>query len=1035
MVHHTGVFGGSQLAGDAQLMATYKIEHLSTNQISPVIVDVSSWLYEMDQFNLYSDGRISTAALTLRAEGGAFLTDDNNGLTPILASFDRIRITVTDSDGRAYSHIFEIINDLGQLTRNGEYLLPLTLEGRERALAQIPFSAYADPPISSYQMMQDIMMAYGIARNSASQPVIDLEGDTGQDNNMLPKYNLNIWDFLYIDNCLDALISVVRLSSQSVPAGGGGDRYAIIFDESATSTLKINMRIVPQGENNSGATPLILRADDIENPITLIARTLQPLTGTVVIARGRPGSGGVPVEGDVYRSRLEEYQRITTRQIWSNTITYAAGSYTSINGILYVAARSNTGVRPGTSAADWTAVTIGTYIGDIQYSPFTEDKATIFKNECTNPQTAFASNTEDSPKMLDCNILIDDVETQRDWVHIRQITDAVSGWTTDERKYAFRGTNAYEGFRILVDASIGTPAGAFSGSTDAYGTGAGNDPTGKPYRNNACVYIEGVWHVLKNTADFDQILVRFEGLFEWNTNFADASRFPASDPDNPNRRFRISKTSTPGTRAWRPIKNQFLANDCLHSPTSIQNVTGLINPERKNASSMYTDNSAVRITYDIAQSPDTDQWRLFLDHVTGIITAAGGFIGTFAVSAASSLYGLVTSPYYRNAGWWITLSAPFPFSTHNGISEQVGQLYGAGDAQSVSVLNRHSRFDAYNKTSTFTGKPGWTESDSDTMMEITGVSFLYKLDIQVNGTTIPFTGDVPCSYWAIDDNGTLWKQKSVYRHLKDVQRMTFNYADFTPVYRARTPFGINTIITNILTPELEIRERLFPNRIRMQGFMLEAPYDEHGRYIPNLWETVIKPSIVNLFKPSAQPVNVSFIGEIDYLQWIKTPVAIAYAPGATRTLVPEFRDYPNISNIEQLKRAANADIDVETFQFEQYVIKRNDRMDLSLQDTVYMYEQYIIPQAEAPRPVSAPAWSATVRYGGTDTVSFSSVIYVALVPSINVSPGTDGTVWMILADPVLHTRKLTVGEISATVSASMDIEITHTLIRRIPRII
>ena len=473
MVHHTGVFGGSQLAGDAQLMATYKIEHLSANQISPVIVDVSAWLYEMDQFNLYSDGRISTAALTLRAEGGAFLTDDNNGLTPILASFDRIRITVTDSDGRAYSHIFEIINDLGQLTRNGEYLLPLTLEGRERALAQVPFSTYADPPISHHQMVQNIIATYGISRNSASQPVIDLEGDTGQDNNMLPMFNPNIWDFLYIDNCLDAIREVVRFASQSVPAGGGGDRYAIIFDESATSTLKINMRIVPQGENNSGAAPVILRADDIENPITLIARTLQPLTGTVVIARGRPGSGGVPVEGDVYRSRLEEYQRITTRQLWSNTITYAAGSYTSINGILYVAARSNTGVRPGTSAADWTPVTIGTYIGDIQYSPFTEDKATIFKNECTNPQTAFASNTEDSPKMLDCNILIDDVETQRDWVHIRQITDAVSGWTTDERKYAFRGTNAYEGFRILVDASIGTPAGAFSGSTDAYGTGAG----------------------------------------------------------------------------------------------------------------------------------------------------------------------------------------------------------------------------------------------------------------------------------------------------------------------------------------------------------------------------------------------------------------------------------------------------------------------------------------------------------------------------------------------------------------------------------
>ena len=126
------------------------------------------------------------------------------------------------------------------------------------------------------------------------------------------------------------------------------------------------------------------------------------------------------------------------------------------------------------------------------------------------------------------------------------------------------------------------------------------------------------------------------------------------------------------------------------------------------------------------------------------------------------MYNLFLAPQYRNAGWWITFSAAWPFNTANGITEEVGQLYGG---QSLVELENHSTFDAYNQRVAFSGKAGWNEVDSADLMEITGVTFLYKLDIQVDGNTIPFTGYIPVSWWCIDDNGTLWKQKKTYRFL------------------------------------------------------------------------------------------------------------------------------------------------------------------------------------------------------------------------------------------------------------------------------
>ena len=165
-------------------MGSYTVEHLTSGG-SPTITDISGFANET-KATFYSDGRINTGNLTLRAQGGAFKTNTNGGTTPIINNFDRIRLTFIDAAGNSYQHIFEVINDLNQLSNQAEYLLPLTLEGRERALAQIPFSGFYDTALNHYQMVERILLTYSAAYNPTGQPLIATTGNLGEDTNLLP---------------------------------------------------------------------------------------------------------------------------------------------------------------------------------------------------------------------------------------------------------------------------------------------------------------------------------------------------------------------------------------------------------------------------------------------------------------------------------------------------------------------------------------------------------------------------------------------------------------------------------------------------------------------------------------------------------------------------------------------------------------------------------------------------------------------------------------------------------------------------------
>jgi len=1035
-------------------MGDYTVTYISSNS---VFTDITKFVHSLDKTSFYSDGRIYTTALTLQADFGQFMTDSRSGSTPIIKQFDRIQIRYTDSSGDFYEHIFQVINNLGQGTNQADYLLPLTLEGREQNMAFIPFSGFFDPPISHLDISQKILSVYGFSKNSATQPTIS---DQSPGKNELPSFNPNFWDFQYIDNCLDATKEVVRSADLSVAAGGGGDRFSIVFNDfgegQAVDLNVMNIEIASQGTNNEGDPFVTITGDAVFNPIQVIDKVKQPFTGTVIVARGRPGSGGTPRQGDQYRARLEFYE---TTPSYVDTTQYREGVFVSFGNQItnpelaspqvYQADQDTLGNLP-TNATFWTPISAFVFIGDIDYSPLTILKKGLYKNECTNPSEEFNFNSNISPKMLDCNIVINDVETQRDWVYFRSNTDVEDDLGFSEKQYLFLGTGYYPGFRILVDvANLGTGEGTFNPNLNRFNTGLGRDPNGKLYANNAVIFVAGegnldplgqggTWYVIREQESFDQILVRLEGLFEFNVNFASGSRFPASDP-NPTvagtRRFRSSTAGTPD--AWRKIEGQWLANDCLHSPSSIENVDGLTKTvNRDSGSATYQTNSAIQIIYEYGSTATEpiDEWRMILDQIAGRIFSGFDFITQFATNAALNALNLFFTPQYTNVGWWITFTTPWPFNTFNGVTEEVGGIYGG---KTLAELQNHPYFDAFNQRVAYSGKAGWNEEDSADLMELTGAKFLFQLDIQANGKTIPFTGEIPCSYWAIDDNGTIWKQKKTVRFLNDIRELSFDFGDFKPVYRARSPYGIQNIVTNILVPELEIRERLFPARIKIQGFMLELAYDDHGRYMPSIAENIIKPSVFGMFDTSQIGTGVKFIGTIDAFQWVKTPIAIENGSslGETpdRVIFPSFRDYPNITNIEQLQRAATADFDTEFFQFEQYSLVQNDRADVNLQDTVYLRDPFLIPDADQTLD-KTNAFLFNTNYVLNDIVNELGIIYEAIQASVNKVPDQSPDFWNPLGNTAVpNTREVVLSEMVLSVTNGKDWNREATFVRRIPK--
>ena len=70
-------------------------------------------------------------------------------------------------------------------------------------------------------------------------------------------------------------------------------------------------------------------------------------------------------------------------------------------------------------------------------------------------------------------------------------------------------------------------------------------------------------------------------------------------------------------------------------------------------------------------------------------------------------------------------------------------------------------------------------------------------------------------------------------------------------------------------------------------------------------------------------------------------ISAATVLSAQRTIIPDFEDFQNILNVEQLQRFADSQAQVEAFPYEQYTVSQGGINDLALEDSVYLHDLLI----------------------------------------------------------------------------------------------
>ena len=915
-------------------------------------VDITQFVVSLDDLVLQNNGKLSTAKFTLNAEYGQFLTDTNGGTTPILKQFDRIEIVIIDDDGfDVASKVFELTTDLTQLTKLTSYFLPLELESTERNAKGIAFSGFfRDPPVNFHDMIDKIVVAYDNSASTIEQPLMTTTF-MAIDQNQAPKFNPQIWDFTNIDNCYDALMFVIDQMNLPVSAGGAGGRFAINFIDNPLVPNVIVVRVLKQGNNNPGSIPTLQQ--NTAHPIMKIDKIKMPSTGTQVIARGRAKTGHLYTEYDFFVSRLEFYRAIP---FYDEDVVYEIGIPVRVGTQRYEAILQVPTSTPPPNATFWKTIDVGDYVGLIDYSPVTKNKLNEFKNGLGKPEGPITTTDFDGTAIPDANVVINDrsptdvtLGTFRSFPLMRIVDDDVSA-DAFKREYTWQASGKpwIEGTIVLLDLSLGALAGFFA--ADNYGNGAGIDLNNRPYANSVVQYTErsnesGLgydWIVIRVVEDFDQVAVWSERrTYEWNVDFAtvDNRNYPGGD-----RR----RGTAPGPMGWRDITDQFLGNDCFHAPVSITQVDGLFadvieddEPLNDPNGDPYIENSGIKIEFGYnalgLSGPYESVWKT-LFHVV----AAAFFVTTLLVALTAAVFSKFITPDYTTMGWWYVIPSPNALSTHNGVAD-IGQVYG-GD---INTIDLHRYFDLYNSTRTVKGFTGYNDADSDTLMEVTGFTLLLQFDITSGGVRVPFTGNLPFTHWALTKDGQMWKSpKKFLRKLGETDRLTFEYGDLAPAYYARTPLGIDNIIENILVPEIQRNRVLLKENIILQGLQLEIPYDQHGRYSINLYEQVIKPVFFNFFQGGTD--DIRFSGIVDAVNWIKTPIAISkFDQTATKRIInPAVKDYPNIVNIEQLQRYADAQEQVEVFQYQQWTVEQGGIGDLPLEDSVFLFDADMVNDSD-----------------------------------------------------------------------------------------
>ena len=505
--------------------------------------DITDYVISIDKCTDVAN-EINTAIIQLDADFGQFITESTSGATPILAKWDKIKITLTDKNDNSYSRIF-LVKTLFKKRKQTENLrLEVHLVGQEFWLTRMPFPKpfYFE---SAYNTVRDIVDIYNDS-NGTGQAEIENHDDGTE--NLLPKYTANNFTFgLKEKFCWDGMMEVIDKMANSVSNLGAGDFYYIHFKDKSANPNVIELEADASG--NKPASPLTLQNSNTA-PLFSIEEEHDAETATIVGAKGLRDFGSLPPDYAEFRDLIEAWQLLPTHP-GDGSISYPQNAWVQYNGTRYQSnINDNTSVPP----TNWTSKTQSDWIGAKDYSPWTNGNPNAWKNSGSNASgTAGGSGTGfDQKGCWDSNLVVLDEDNYQNWVHIKSTTDNFDV----NYKYGAASGGVYKGLRCLVN---GTGTGAFSG-----------------YDNKIMQYDGSAWQEIgprgnsgiRTAVDGDRVAIRHEGLvYKYNGS------------------------------SWVDDSTGQRANHCFHVYSELVDSQG-VNLTSDGAGGDYGDNSAKKWSYD-----------------------------------------------------------------------------------------------------------------------------------------------------------------------------------------------------------------------------------------------------------------------------------------------------------------------------------------------------------------------------------------------------------------------------------------------------
>ena len=864
-------------------------------------------------------GEVNMATIIVRSLDGKY----NTSGAIKFAEFDRIRIQCDDLGGKSYDRYFEIISIIPSQTKGEGTLLTLECVGIEYHVQHIhmvkPY--YFE---DSYTTAKSICDIYN-TNNGSRQP--DITGHnlifgthSGVEyGNGLPFYNANNWEFgLNEDTCYNRLMDLVENAGGAVSAGGALTFFELGFD--TTGVNAVNIRLRDSGSNttlvqvkNAVATGVKVGEQEgmIANP-----------TGTNVLAWGSSEHGTLPVDHSKYESHLLQF---IFRPEWSNGIDYKTDAKVRVISTVsgesvskhYKATQdhtSSTGTnKPGSGSSwssYWSQIDMSDEFGDnVQYSPWTDDKATLWKYNCDPSGSTFTNGG-----WFDINTVIHDDTFFRTWADVR-----LNNWcddpctrTDDEKldaiavKYSYDGnkTGLPRGFRILVDDT---------------------NPTG-------------------DLEDFPNMVVEYQptnsvGTKKWRKLYS----FVGQDSSNNFIQNKVqvaildeAKVFTDTIVAvddhtWSDISSGDYGNDCFHqyttAPTNVDGVDLIGDTTR---SEITDDDKYPDITKDGSEFTQNQQSAIEFKAV-GANIAQTAFEGN----------GSPTSAFYTNTiGFNFRIPFPCYDDGASGITEEVGDMYGGGQVTSGSGDTRQepATLDIQNSNYSSNGLEGFNHEQSEDYGQISAVAFWLKYSM-ISGNELDDEHRFRAFF--IDTKDNVVYSDFVVNFSNLWQEIRLPISSFR-IYRGRRPiYGFSVVTSSIIPPkELEVINIFEWRNVKIFGVQYQATYDKYGRYNPGngVFDTAGVDSV-----SWSEIAGATRSLKMDGFRFIK-PLLVTSGTQSVRNLEPMFQQFPGVSMYHQLQNIAKSHLEIEKFKHKEFNIEStgDDIFDVRFGEAFYLNNEDIV---------------------------------------------------------------------------------------------